>query len=188
MGFPERIPDMTTFQAALRGPEVQAKYKADYQGCENNPKRGTILKIFEVAGVDPKVVKVGAPWRARRGEGGLGLGGLCDGLGSLLRVRRSQPRTNEQMERKRKRLAAADASAEQAAAALLTINAPVSSAPSPAAATTSADSGAAAGEGEGGGGGGGYGSDGGGKEPPPGPASPDAGPYGEPYGEVGVYG
>lgn len=58
MGFPERIPDMATFKATLRQAEVQAKYKADYEACENNPKRGTILKIFEVAGVDTRGVKV----------------------------------------------------------------------------------------------------------------------------------
>lgn len=58
MGFPDPIPDMAAFRAGMRQPEVQAKYRADYKVCENNPKRGTILKIFEVAGLDPKLVKV----------------------------------------------------------------------------------------------------------------------------------
>jgi len=59
VAFRAPIPDMTTFKAAMRRPDVQAKYRADYERCENNPKRGTIRKLFEVAGVDPNVVKVG---------------------------------------------------------------------------------------------------------------------------------
>ena len=43
----------------MRRPGVQAMYKAEYERCEN-PKRGAILKLFEVAGVDTAVVKVGA--------------------------------------------------------------------------------------------------------------------------------
>lgn len=49
---------MATFRATLRRPEVQALYKADYERCDNNPKRGAIAKIFKVAGLDPKIVKV----------------------------------------------------------------------------------------------------------------------------------
>lgn len=50
---------MDAFRAALRRPEVQAAYRANYERCNSNGKRGAILKIFELAGVDAKVVKVG---------------------------------------------------------------------------------------------------------------------------------
>ena len=60
-GFaPGSIPDMAAFYAALRRPEVQAAYRADYESSNSNGKRGAILKIFEVAGVDTRLVKVGA--------------------------------------------------------------------------------------------------------------------------------
>lgn len=59
LAFPrgELIADMETFCATMRRPNVQAAYKAEYERCEN-PKRGAILKLFEVAGVDTRVVRV----------------------------------------------------------------------------------------------------------------------------------
>jgi len=53
------IADMETFRATMRRPAVQEMYKADYELCQN-PKRGAILKLLEVAGVDASVVKVDA--------------------------------------------------------------------------------------------------------------------------------
>jgi hypothetical protein len=63
---------METFRATLRRPEVQAKYRADYEQCENNPKRGAVLKIFEVAGVDTRAVKVSLWGGGAEGSGWLG--------------------------------------------------------------------------------------------------------------------
>lgn len=65
LAFPGPIPDMETFKATMQLPEVQAMYRSAYEHCENNPKRGTILKLFEVAGVNPKVVKVRTGIRGR---------------------------------------------------------------------------------------------------------------------------
>ena len=65
-GFaPSPIPSVAALSAALQQPAVQAAYRADYERCNSNGKRGAIIKIFELAGVDAKLVKVRGKGRAR---------------------------------------------------------------------------------------------------------------------------